>query len=366
MFERDHPEPLALPEGVRRRRWPTVRCPTPTSPPEPCAPRPSPPTAGPRRCSTAPTRSPGVGDGCSSPSPRCRSRRWTCSAPRAPPTSARRALPYVPGVQAVGVVRDGPARARRPPGLVPHHGRAWRRATAGMAELAVAVPPRPSSSRPTCPTPPWRRSACRRSRRGRCSRPGAALRPGRDRCSCSGAGGVVGQVAVQAARLLGAGRVVAAARSARRAGPGRRLRRGCRGRPAHADDDVAALADRLREACEGGVDVVVDPLAGVPGAGGGARCSRDGGRLVNLGSSAGAAVSVDSAALRSRSAAVLGYTNNALTDERRRVGLRDRPHPRGGRTARRDAHDVVPCTRRRPPGRRRRGPGRTHRVVVTP
>ena len=40
-------------------------------------------------------------------------------------------------------------------------------------------------------------------------------------------------------------------------------------------------------------------------------------RLVNLGSSAGPAVSVDSATLRSRSASVLGYTNNALTPDRR-------------------------------------------------
>ena len=40
--------------------------------------------------------------------------------------------------------------------------------------------------------------------------------------------------------------------------------------------------------------------------------------MANLGSTAGPAVTVDSATLRSRSAAVLGYTNNSLTDERRR------------------------------------------------
>jgi hypothetical protein len=45
------------------------------------------------------------------------------------------------------------------------------------------------------------------------------------------------------------------------------------------------------------------------------------GRLVNLGSSAAALAGVSSATLRSRMLAVLGYTNNALTDEQKTAAL---------------------------------------------
>ncbi|WP_353510263.1 zinc-binding dehydrogenase [Intrasporangium sp.] len=134
-----------------------------------------------------------------------------------------------------------------------------------------------------------------------------------------GAGGVVGQVAVQAARILGARRVVAAARSA----DSRE-----RARSYAADDvvelrageDVAGLAARFEQACGGPVSVVIDPLCGVPGSAA-AEVLAEGGRLVNLGSSAGATAQYTSATLRSRSAAILGYTNNSLTNDQRREAL---------------------------------------------
>ena len=75
-----------------------------------------------------------------------------------------------------------------------------------------------------------------------------------------GAGGVVGQVAVQAAKLLGAGRVVAAARSQERLD--RAVQQG-----ADATVQIGAvddLAEAFREAGGGGVDVVVDPVWGEP------------------------------------------------------------------------------------------------------
>ncbi len=134
-----------------------------------------------------------------------------------------------------------------------------------------------------------------------------------------GAGGTVGQVAVQAARLLGARRVVAVCREG--AGTERATRAGADSvvnlRP---DEEVADLAERLRRECDGPVDVVVDPVAGVPGSAA-AMLLGPGGRLVNLGSSAGPALSVDSATLRSRSAAVLGYTNTSLSPHRRAATL---------------------------------------------
>ncbi len=223
-------------------------------------------------------------------------------------------LPYVPGVQGVGVVREGPGE------LVGR--RVWFPTTAGMApgdgglaELALA--PAAQAVVVDADLPDTLVAALGLSAvaawevlEGR-----AALRPG-ETVLVLGAGGVVGQVAVRAARLLGAGRVVAAARS----GAARERAAAC-GADAvvdlRADEDATSLAQRLREACGGSAGVVVDPLAGIP-ATAAVSVLGEGGRLVNLGSSAGAGVSVDSATLRSRSASVLGYTNTALTDTRRR------------------------------------------------
>ena len=119
-------------------------------------------------------------------------------------------------------------------------------------------------------------------------------RPARSRarpCSILGASGVVGQIAVQAAQLLGAGRVVAAARDAtglerarrpgrRRDGPARRRRR-------------RRSTGALREAAGGdGYDVVLDPLWGEP-AQAAIGAVKSFGRLVNLGQSAGAEATLD-------------------------------------------------------------------------
>ena len=74
--------------------------------------------------------------------------------------------------------------------------------------------------------------------------------------------------------------------------------------------------DRAFATCDGPVDVVVDPVFGVA-ADGGVAAPAQGGRLVNLGGAGGDQATFSSAALRSRSASVLGYTNNALTLEQR-------------------------------------------------
>ena len=223
------------------------------------------------------------------------------------------ALPYVPGVQGVGVVREGPEplRGRRvwfpsSAGMAPGDG--------GMAELAVAraeelvvldadVPDTLVAALGLSAVAGWEVLEGR-----------GKLRPG-ETVLVLGAGGVVGQVAVQAAHLLGAARVVAVARSERA-----REAAGSVGADAvvalRPDDTPESLTPRLLEAAGGPVNVVVDPLAGVPGTAA-VSALAEGGRLVNLGSSAGPAVSVDSATLRSRSASVLGYTNNALAPQRR-------------------------------------------------
>ena len=94
---------------------------------------------------------------------------------------------------------------------------------------------------------------------------------------------MVGQAAVQLARSAGAGRIVAAARGER--SRERALALGADvAVPLGDTDDVTELADRLR--VDGPVDLVVDPLFGVPAAAA-LRALRPHGRLVNLGSSAG-------------------------------------------------------------------------------
>jgi NADPH:quinone reductase-like Zn-dependent oxidoreductase len=135
-----------------------------------------------------------------------------------------------------------------------------------------------------------------------------------------GASGTVGQVAVQAARLLGAGRVVAACRD-----PHGRARAAELGADATADlsgTDVDAIAARLADALAGRADLVVDPLWGLP-AEAATRGLSPRGRLVNLGSSAGAQARLSSATIRSGVLSVLGYTNNALSGEQKAAALNE-------------------------------------------
>ena len=119
-----------------------------------------------------------------------------------------------------------------------------------------------------------------------------------------GASGTVGQVAVQAARLLGAGRVVAAARSE----PG--LRRAVElGADATVSLTVDDLTERLREASGGGgYDVIIDPLWGEP-AGTAAGAVNPFARFVALGQSAGVEATFTSADVRNNALRIVGHTN---------------------------------------------------------
>jgi NADPH:quinone reductase-like Zn-dependent oxidoreductase len=124
-----------------------------------------------------------------------------------------------------------------------------------------------------------------------------------------GASGVLGQVAVQAARLAGAGRVIAAARS-QPPDPG-------------ADAVVALgedgdLTERFREAAGGDLDVVIDPLWGAPAAAALAALRVEG-RLVNVGQSAGAEAAITSAAVRSRARRILGHSNFVTPEPEKRA-----------------------------------------------
>jgi NADPH2:quinone reductase len=136
----------------------------------------------------------------------------------------------------------------------------------------------------------------------------APLRGGED-VLVLGATGAVGLVAVQAAKLLGAGRVVAAGRS----------RSGLeRARELGADDavDLTATDDLVaafRAAFAGrGPSYVFDPLWGPPAAAA-IEAAVPWATLVNLGQSAGPLSEIASAAVRFKSLSILGHTNFAAS-----------------------------------------------------
>ncbi len=133
-----------------------------------------------------------------------------------------------------------------------------------------------------------------------------------------GASGAVGQVAVQAAKLLGAGRVIAASRD--EAARTRALKQGADAVVDLTGDDVDEISKRIAAACDGPLHLVIDPVWGIP-AEAAARALSVEGRLVNIGSAAGPTARFESAILRSRLHAILGYTNNALTHEQKAQAL---------------------------------------------
>jgi NADPH:quinone reductase len=220
-------------------------------------------------------------------------------------------VPYVPGVQGVGVDAGGrPVWFATSAGMRPGDGSMRARAAAPEDDV-VALP---EGADPVLVAALGLSAVA--AHMALAWRGGLAAG---ERVLVLGAGGVVGQAAVQLARTAGASRVVAAARSAQ--DRQRALGLGADAVVALEDaDDVPGLAERMRTACDGEVDLVLDPLFGVPAAAA-LRALRPGGRLVNLGSSAAETAPFDSATLRSRSLRIFGYTNNELTSDQRRAAL---------------------------------------------
>jgi NADPH:quinone reductase-like Zn-dependent oxidoreductase len=128
-----------------------------------------------------------------------------------------------------------------------------------------------------------------------------------------GATGLVGRIAVQAAKLLGAGRVIAAGRG------GDRLRR-VRQLGADVTVDLQSeddLAAAFRKAAGDGVDVIVDPLWGPPALAA-IQAAAYGARLVQIGQLAGAEIGLPAPLVRSAFLAILGYANFHAPLEMRR------------------------------------------------
>jgi NADPH2:quinone reductase len=140
----------------------------------------------------------------------------------------------------------------------------------------------------------------------------APVRPD-DRVLVLAATGMVGSIAVQGARLLGAERVVAAGRDEVKLRHALEL--GADVTVTLAGDD---LVERFREACGGdGPTLVVDPVWGEP-ARAAIEAAAPGARIVQVGQSAGAEATLTSAAIRLKQLSILGYTDFALTPEQRR------------------------------------------------
>jgi NADPH2:quinone reductase len=218
-------------------------------------------------------------------------------------------LPYVPGIEAVGRVRESAAadiaRGARVYVDLPAlpHGTFAARA---LAHAATAVP-LPDDTDPAL--------ACALGIAGVAAHASlqfrAKLQPG-ESVVVLGATGAVGMFAVQVARLLGAGAIVAVGRNPERLQAAREL-----GATATARIGEGELGDAIREASAGGVDVVVDVLCGAP-AEAALSAMAAGGRLVQLGRSAAETMAVRSALVRGKSLSIIGHSNGLTAPAVRR------------------------------------------------
>jgi NADPH2:quinone reductase len=118
------------------------------------------------------------------------------------------------------------------------------------------------------------------------------------------ASGVLGTIAIQVARLLGARRVIAGARDERALAKAREL-----GADATVDlKNPEGLTERIREASGGQLHVVLDPVWGIPGAAAMEALSPHG-RFVQVGQAAGNEATIKSGVVRGRPLSILGYNN---------------------------------------------------------
>ena len=141
----------------------------------------------------------------------------------------------------------------------------------------------------------------------------AGVGPG-DRVLVLGGTGTVGLAAVQAARLKGAERVVAAGRRPEGLAAAQEV-----GADAAVRLDDGDLAAALKEATGGdGPTVVIDPLWGEPLVAA-LEAAAPGARIVQIGQSAGATAMLASGAVRGKQLEVYGYSNFEVPAETRRA-----------------------------------------------
>jgi NADPH2:quinone reductase len=210
--------------------------------------------------------------------------------------SGKPQLPYVPGLETVGVIIDGPdaglrVRALAVAGLVPG-------VNGGLAELQVV-------ERAACVPVPDRLDSETAAAIGvvgsgaELALTKAELKPG-ESVLVLGATGPFGNAFVQLAKHSGAGRVIAAGRHPERlaqlTGPD--------GVAVLGDEPLPARLDKLG----GPVDLVIDPIWGrwaEPALG----CLKPGGRYVNVGAAAGDGLPFHAELLRGGRLTLIGFSS---------------------------------------------------------
>jgi len=211
-------------------------------------------------------------------------------------------LPYVPGCEGVGRTADGRV-------VWVFGGALGRTANGAMAErvaigdsMTIAVPdgadPAVAAGLGIAGLAGWLPLAWR------------APLTGGENVLVLGATGAVGLVAVQAAKLLGATRVVAAGRSAKGLERATEL-----GADATVRLDVDDLASAIKDAFGGtGPSYVFDPVWGAPLVAA-VQAATPRATIVNLGQSAGATAELASGPLRFKNLSLLGHTNFAVPED---------------------------------------------------
>ena len=224
-------------------------------------------------------------------------------------------LPYVPGCEGAGVVLEGDGtlqpgtRVRFECPVLSTYGSLAPR-TVVESEDAIPIPDDApddlAASIGIAGMAGWLSVASR-----------AQVSPG-ERVVVLGATGVVGQVAVQAARWLGAGRIVAVGRNREALDRTREL--GADGVVALEGQDVGELAGALQAAAGGPIDVVIDGLWGNPAL---AAMTAAGprARVVNLGQSSAPTLTLPSGMVRGKMLSLLGYSNMLESKAERRRGF---------------------------------------------
>ena len=127
-----------------------------------------------------------------------------------------------------------------------------------------------------------------------------------------GATGFVGQLAVQAAKILGAGRVIAAGRNPDLLRRAQALGADATVNLATSDSSVASY----REAAQGGIDVIIDYVSGPP-AEAALQAATVGGRLVQVGAATVDEVTLKGPLIRNQSLTICGYRSSLASFETR-------------------------------------------------
>jgi len=216
-------------------------------------------------------------------------------------------LPYVPGGEGIGHPRSGVPADRVYFRAAPPNGALAERAVANGQ--TVPLPEQISDGVAAALGTPGIAAYLAMTRR-------AQLQPG-ETVLVLGASGVLGSIAVQVAKLIGAGRVIAAARDDRALARAKDL-----GADATVDlKQIEGLTERIREASRGQLQVVIDPIWGAPAVAA-LEAMSPLGRFVQLGQSAGPEATVKSATVRGRYLSILGYGSFLVPWEEQVVAYR--------------------------------------------